>query len=49
MPYEMKKQGSGYVVVSKDTGKAHSNQPMSKQKATAQMRALYANMKNEGK
>ncbi len=47
MPYELKKSGSGYQVVSKDTGKTHSKKPLSKSTASAQMRALYANMKKE--
>lgn len=47
MPYNLQKSGGGYKVVSKDTGKTHSNKPLSKGKAKAQMRALYANMKKE--
>ncbi len=44
MPYKVEKSGSGYKVVTKGTGKEHSNKPMSKKKAQAQMRAMYANM-----
>ncbi len=44
MPYEVRKFGSGYKVVSKDTGKVHSKKPMSKADAQAQMRAMYANV-----
>lgn len=47
MPYSLKKSGSGYKVMSKDTGKTHSNKPIPKSRAKAQMRALYANMKKE--
>ncbi len=46
MPYEVKKVKGGYQTVSKDTGKTHSNKPLSKSKAKAQMRALYANVKD---
>jgi hypothetical protein len=48
MPYQLKKSGSGYQVESKDTGKTHSKKPLSKGRAKAQLRALYANMKKEG-
>lgn len=44
MPYEMRKAGNGYVVVTKGTRRAHSKKPLSKAKAQAQMRALYANV-----
>lgn len=44
MPYELKKVSGGYKVVSKDTGKPHSDKPMSKAMATKQMRALYRNV-----
>lgn len=47
MPYGIKKTGGGYVVETKTTGKTHSNKPMSKSKAKAQMRAMYANTKKE--
>lgn len=42
MPYELKKKGTGYVVRNTETGKEPSNKPISKTKATAQMRLLYA-------
>jgi hypothetical protein len=48
MPYEIRKTKGGYKVHSKDTGKAHSDKPLSKSKAKAQMRALYANVKDAG-
>lgn len=49
MPYKVQKFGSGYKVVSTDTGKVHSNKPMSKEKAQAQMRAMYANVSDARK
>jgi hypothetical protein len=45
MPYELRKAGSGWVVVTQGTKKAHSKKPLSRERAVAQMRALYANMK----
>lgn len=48
MPYKLKKVGGGYKVESKDTGKTHSNKPLSKSRAKAQMRAMYANVKDAG-
>ena len=45
MPYKVSKSGKGYKVVTKATGRAHSKKPLSKKKAQAQMRALYANEK----
>jgi hypothetical protein len=44
MPYKIVKSGSGYKVKNKETGKTYSKEPMSKAKAQAQMRAMYANM-----
>jgi hypothetical protein len=46
MPYELVQPptGRGYFVVSKDTGKLHSSKPLPKQRATMQMRALYAKL-----
>lgn len=44
MPYKEQKVKGGYKVVTKETGKAHSNKPLPKEKADAQMRALYANV-----
>lgn len=43
MPYTITKVGKGYEVETKTTGKKHSKKPLSKAKATAQMRAMYAN------
>lgn len=43
MPYAIRKGPHGFKVVTKATGKAHSKKPMSKGKARAQMRAMYAN------
>lgn len=48
MPYEVVKSGSGYKVKNKESGKTYSDEPMSKEKAEAQKRALYANT-NESK
>jgi hypothetical protein len=42
MPYMLQRSGRGYYVVNKDTGRKHSNRPLPKSRATAQMRALYA-------
>jgi len=43
MPYKVVKSGSGYKVKNKKTGKTYSNNPLSKDKADAQLKALYAN------
>jgi hypothetical protein len=45
MPWKLEKSGAGYFVVTKDTGRRHSKMPLPKQRALAQMRALYANEK----
>lgn len=45
----LKPVNGGYKVKSKDTGKTHSKKPMSKRKAKAQMRALYAAMDKEAR
>jgi hypothetical protein len=42
MPWKLQKVKGGYQVVTEGTGRKHSGRPMSKKKATAQMRALYA-------
>lgn len=42
MPYKLQKVGDGYIVVNSDTGKRHSNKPLPRSRAVAQMRALYA-------
>jgi hypothetical protein len=49
MPYELRRVKGGHQIVSKDTGKVHSKKPMSKSKAKAQMRALYANVPDASK
>lgn len=41
MPYELRKKGTGYVVVNTQTGKEHSKKPIPKARAEAQMRLLY--------
>ena len=40
MPYKMIKEGRGYVVVTTSTGRRHSEKPISKAKAEAQLRVL---------
>lgn len=46
MPYKIKKAGSGYKVCKKQgKQKCFSKKPLSKQRATAQMRAIMANEK----
>ena len=44
MPYALRKAPKRdlYWVVSKETGKKHSEEPITKKKAEAQMRLLYA-------
>lgn len=49
MPYKIVKVKGGEKVVSKDTGKVHSQKPLSHAKAIAQLRALYANVKDAKK
>jgi hypothetical protein len=49
MPYEIRKSGSGYKVCKKDGEKCFSKNPISKEKAKAQMAALYANESIEQK
>lgn len=46
MPYDLQQSGDGYYVVDAN-GKRHSDKPMPKADAMAQMRALYANEKKE--
>lgn len=45
MPYEIRKVGGGYKVGHKGQKKTYSKEPLSKSKAKAQMRAMYANEK----
>ena len=42
MPYHLEKHGGGYYVITTATGHKHSNNPLSKDKAEAQMRAMEA-------
>ena len=44
MPYKLRKapKQDKYWVVSKETGKKHSEEPLPRARAEAQMRALYA-------
>lgn len=43
MPYDIVKSGSRWSVISKDTGKVHGKHS-TRDEASAQMRAMYANM-----
>lgn len=43
MPYKVYKKGSGYKACKKGGKKCFSKKPMSKEKAQAQMKAMYAN------
>jgi hypothetical protein len=51
MPYAIESNpvGRGYFVITKGTGEPHSGQPLSKEKAEGQMRALYANLADTDK
>jgi hypothetical protein len=40
MPYHVEKSGRGYYVVTTSTGRKHSEKPISKLKADAQLRIL---------
>lgn len=40
MPYHLEKSGKGYIVVTTSTGRKHSEKPISKAKAEAQLRLL---------
>lgn len=44
MPYELEKVKGGYYVATEGTGKRHSKKPLPKERAKAQMRALYVNL-----
>jgi hypothetical protein len=48
MPYKVRKQGSKYLVVNADTGDVKGTHA-TKTKAMAQLRALYANVKDAKK
>jgi hypothetical protein len=47
MPWKVEKVKGGYNVVNQTTGVKKNKQPMSKEKATRYLRALYANTKGE--
>ena len=49
MPYHLEKEGTRYFVVTTSTGRKHSNEPLSRTKALAQMKALYVNVKDAKK
>jgi hypothetical protein len=40
MPWHLEKSGRGYFVVTTSTGRKHSEKPISKAKAEAQLRVL---------
>lgn len=42
MPYEIRKKGTGFVVVNTATGKEHSKKPIPKSRAEKQLRLLQA-------
>ena len=42
MPYKLRKSGSGYFVVNQKSGRKLSKKPLSRSRAVAQMRAVYA-------
>jgi hypothetical protein len=44
--YKLKAEDNGYFVITKETGRKHSKKPLPKARAEAQMRALYANVKD---
>ncbi len=44
MPYELEKAKGGYYVATEGTGKRHSKKPLPKERAKAQMRALYVHL-----
>jgi hypothetical protein len=48
MPYKIRKQGSKYLVVNAETGSVKGTHD-AKTKALAQLRALYANVKDAKK
>jgi hypothetical protein len=48
MPYELRKVKGGYKTGRKGQGKTYSKKPQSKAMAKKQLRALYANTKDEG-
>ena len=50
MPYKLRKAPKRdlYWVVNKETGKKYSNEPLPKERAKAQMKALYAQEKTDG-
>lgn len=45
MPWKLQKVKGGWKVITKANGAPHSNTPLTKKKALAQLRALHANVK----
>lgn len=46
MPYSIRKVKGGVAVFNKDTGQRKNKKPMSRAKAKAYLKALYANVKD---
>ncbi len=44
MPYKLQKVKGGYYVETEDSGKKHSDKPMTHMMAVKQMKVMYANM-----
>jgi len=49
MPWHIEKSGKGWVVVTTSTGRKHSDKPMTKPKAEAQLRILESLKKEKHK
>lgn len=49
MPYAIRKSGSGYKVVNRDTGKTYSKSPQSHEMARKQLAALQIHAPDKGK
>lgn len=49
IPFELRRVKGGYKVGHKGQSKTYSDEPQSKSKAKAQLRALYVNTKEEGR
>jgi len=47
MPYEIKPEPGGYVVINSNTGMTYSNRPLTLEMAKKQMKAMYASEKTQ--
>lgn len=47
MPYKITGQGNNHYVINKNTGKRKNKKPMSRARAKAYLKALYANVKEK--